>query len=134
MMMIIEVPESHIFAEMPEGVKKAIQAVNGQFVEDILIGTEPVNGKKLMFVSVDATVEHVEYLTNNDVFDDENQIGFDLGWVVVASEDTPIDQALLLPYFLDDAVYDEDTEETTYTPVTDLTGRVQVWAGKTWQY
>jgi hypothetical protein len=136
MMMIIEVPESALFAEMPAELQKQIARLNGQFVEAMLIGTQPINGKKLIFVSVDATAEEVEYLTNNDLFDQdtEEQIAFNLGWTVLATEDTPINQALLLPYFLDDAVYDPETEEFTYTPVTDITGRVQVWAGKAWQY
>jgi hypothetical protein len=136
MMMIIEVPENVLFAEMPAQLQKQIAKLNGQFVEAMLIGTKPVDGKKLIFVSVDATAEQVEYLTNNDLFDQdtEEQIAFNLGWNVVATEDTPINQSLLLPYFLDDAVYDPETEETTYTPITDLTGRVQTWAGKQWLY
>jgi hypothetical protein len=136
MMMIIEVPENVLFADMPAELQKQIAKLNGQFVEAMLIGTKPVDGKKLIFVSVDATAEQVEYLTNNDLFDQETeeQIAFNLGWNVVATEDTPINQALLLPYFLDDAVYDPETEETTYTPITDLTGRVQTWAGKQWLY
>lgn len=136
MMMLIEVPESVLFAEMPPELQKQIAKFNGQFVEAMLIGTQAVNGKKLIFVNVDATPEQVEYLTNNEVFDPETneQLAFNLGWNVVADEETQINQALLLPYFVDTPVLDDDGEVIGSEPVTDLTGKIQTWAGKQWQY
>ena len=135
MMMIIEVPESTSFATMPDEVKEQIAKLGGQFVEEIMIGTQAVDGKKLIFTYVKADKATVELLTNNDLFDEDgNQYGFDLGWSVLATEGETVDQSLLLPYFADAPIVDSEGEITGYEPVTDLTGKLQVWAGKEWQY
>ena len=139
MMMLIEVPENVLFAEMPQDLQEAIQNVGGQFVEAMLIGTQAVDGKKLIFVDVDATAEQVEQLTNNDAFDEDGkQIAFNLGWSVVATENEPINQSVLLPYFKPIPQFEADENgdivQVGETPVTDLTGKIQVWAGREWQY
>ena len=135
MMMIIEVPESTSFATMPDEVKTQINKLGGQFVEETMIGTETVSGKKLIFTYVKADKATVELLTNNDLFDEDNeQYGFDLGWTVLATEIEQVNQTPLLPYFSDTPIIDSNGEITGYEAVTDLAGKLQVWAGKEWQY
>jgi hypothetical protein len=139
MMMILEVNEGADIELMPDDLKAAIAAVKGEFAEGLMIGTQPVGGKQLLFINVNASKGDVEALTNNDLFDDDGkQIAFDLGWSVLAVEDEIVDQSLLLPYFVDTPIFDFD-ENGEYVqigtePVTDLTGKLQVWAGKNWIY
>jgi hypothetical protein len=139
MMMILEVNEGADIELMPEELRAIIASVKGEFVEGIMIGTQPIGGMQLLFINVDASKVEVEALTNSDAFDDDgNQIAFDLGWSVLAVENELVDQSLLLPYFVDVPVFeiDEDGEyvQTGTEAVTDLTGKLQVWAGKQWIY
>lgn len=139
MMMILEVNEGADIELMPDDLKAAIAAVKGEFAEGLMIGTQPLLGMQLLFINVNASKGDVEALTNNDLFDDDGkQIAFDLGWSVLAVEDEIVDQSLLLPYFVDTPIFDFD-ENGEYVqigtePVTDLTGKLQVWAGKNWIY
>jgi len=139
MMMILEVTEGANIELMPDELKALIASVRGEFAEGLMIGTQPVNGLQLLFINVEASRLEVEAMSNQNAFDDDgNQIAFDLGWSVLAVEDEIVDQSLLLPYFVDMPVFDFD-ENGDYVqigtePVTDLTGKIQVWAGKNWIY
>jgi hypothetical protein len=139
MMMILEVQEGADVALMPEELQKLINDVSGQFAEGLMLGTQPVDGMQLVLIDANLTLDEFEALTNLDVFDDDgNQVSFDLGWSVLAVENELVDQSLLLPYFVDVPVFeiDEDGEyvQTGTEAVTDLTGKLQVWAGKQWIY
>lgn len=139
MMMILEVQEGADVALMPEELQKLINEVSGQFAEGLMLGTQPVDGMQLVLIDANLTLDEFEALTNLDVFDDDgNQVSFDLGWSVLAVENELVDQSLLLPYFVDVPVFeiDENGEyvQTGTEAVTDLTGKLQVWAGKQWIY
>jgi hypothetical protein len=139
MMMILEVNEGADIELMPDELKAIIASVKGEFAEGIMIGTQPIGGMQLLFINVGASKAEVETLMNNDVFDDDgNQIAFDLGWSVLAVENELVNQSLLLPYFVDVPVFEIDEEgepvQTGTEAVTDLTGKLQVWAGKQWIY
>ena len=139
MMMILEVNEGADIATMPEELQQAITSVRGEFAEGIMIGTQPVDGKQLLFINVDANRDQIETMTSADVFDEDgNQIAFDIGWNVLAVENEVVDQSLLLPYFVDVPVFEFDEEgeyiQAYAEQVTDLTGKLQVWAGKSWIY
>ena len=135
MMMILEVQEGADIELMPDELKALIASVRGEFAEGIMIGTQPVDGKQLLFINVEASRLEVEALTNQNAFDDDGkQVAFDLGWNVLAVENEIVDQSLLLPYFVDVPVFDEEGEQVGTEPVTDLTNKLQVWAGKQWIY
>jgi hypothetical protein len=139
MMMILEVQEGADVALMPEELQRLINDVKGQFAEGLMLGTQPVNGMQLVLIDANLTLDEFEALTNLDVFDDDgNQIAFDLGWSVLAVENELVDQSLLLPYFVDVPVFEIDADgeyvQTGTEAVTDLTGKLQVWAGKQWIY
>ena len=139
MMMILEVTEGADIELMPQELQEAIAKVKGEFAEGIMIGTQPVLGMQLLFINVNASKDDVEALTNNDLFDDDGkQIAFDLGWSVLAVEDEVVDQSWLLPYFIEVPVFvtgeDGEYTQTGTEPVTDLTDKLQVWAGKQWKY
>ena len=135
MMMILEVQEGSDIELMPDELKALIASVRGEFAEGIMIGTQPVDGKQLLFINVESSRLEVEALTNQNAFDDDGkQVAFDLGWNVLAVENEIVDQSLLLPYFVDVPVFDEEGEQVGTEPVTDLTNKLQVWAGKQWIY
>ena len=135
MMYIIEIPEGTRFADMPVELQNAISANNGAYADVRLVGTEPLAGKELRLIQCDLDDETLVLLTNNDLFDDDgNQYGFDLCWSIVAQEGVPVVQSTLLPYFADVPVFDENGDIAGYETVTDLTGKLQTWAGKEWQY
>lgn len=133
--MILEIAAGAEFDDMPEELQAAIQKAKIQWPESIMLGTEPVNGMQLIFVMCGVSADELEFLMNNDEFDDEgNQIAFNLGWSVLAVEGEPVDQSLLLPYFSEVPVIDEEGNITGTEPVTDLTGKIQTWAGRKWEY
>lgn len=135
MMMILEVQEGSDIELMPDELKALIASVRGEFAEGVMIGTQPVDGKQLLFINVEANRDQIETMTSADIFDEDgNQIAFDLGWNVLAVENEIVDQSLLLPYFVDVPVFDEEGEQVGTEPVTDLTNKLQVWAGKSWLY
>ena len=77
-----------------------------------VVGTKEIDGQELVLALA------------------ENLDGFD----VVAVESEPLNQLELLPFFADVPVVDEDGEVTHYEPVTDITGKLQTFAGKAWTY
>lgn len=135
MMYIIKIPEGMLFTDMPEALQSAIAKQGGIHADTKLVNTTAYNGFELQLIAVNLDIQTLEYLTNNDLFDEDGfQYGYDLGWQVVASENTQIDQDLLLPYFKDELTFDEDGEVNGSQPVTDLTGKIQTWAGRQWVY
>lgn len=134
-MMILEVAEGAEFDNMPEDLQKAIQKAGVTWPESIMLGTQPVNGKQLILINAKVDADTLTDLMNNDEFDENgNQIKFNLGWSVVAREDQVVNQSALLSYYLDVPVFDELGEVAGYEAVADLTGKIQVWAGKKWMY
>lgn len=134
-MMILEISEGAEFDNMPESLQKAINKAGIVWPESRLLGTSPANGKQLILINSMADKEQLTFLMNNDVFDDDgNQIAFNLGWTVLACENEPINQDLLMPYFDNVSIFDKEGNEIGTQPVTDLTNKLQHWAGKRWMY
>ena len=134
-MMILEIQEGAELDDMPEPLQKAISDAGIEWPESRIVGTSPVNGKQLILVNSLVDKEQLSFLMNNDEFDNNGtQVAFDLGWKVLACEDEAVDQDLLLPYFDDVPVFDEEGKRTGSEPVTDLTNKLQHWAGKQWIY
>lgn len=135
MMMILEIQEGAEFDSMPQLLQKAISKAGIEWPESRLPGTSPANGRQLILVNSLVSKEQLSFLMNNDEFDDKgNQIAFNLGWSVLACEDEPVDQDLLLSYFDDTPVFDNEGNQIGSEPVTDLTNKLQHWAGKRWTY
>lgn len=133
--MILEITAGAEFDDMPEELQAAIQKAKIQWPESMMVGTEPVNGKQLILILCAVSADELEFLMNNDEFDEDGkQIAFDLGWSVLAVEGETVDQSLLLPYFLDVLITDDEGDVIGSEPVTDLTGKLQIWAGHQWDY
>ena len=124
MMFIFQVPEGTDVTEVSEEIKTAIASVGGEYSSGVLYGTQPVSGYQLTLVQAQASQIEIETLISN----------FELDWTILAAQDQAIDQDLLLPYFHDVVSIDPDTQEEVFTPVTDLTDKIQVYAGQKWTY
>ena len=57
-----------------------------------------------------------------------------LVWEVVASEGVAVVQSGILPYMMSVPSFDIDGNLIGSVPVTDLTGKLQTYSGKTWIY
>lgn len=138
---ILEIDAGAEFDTMPSELQGAIKKAKISWPESRLIGTSPIDGKQLILILCDidsTTLEqwmNVECPTGElDEFGDEINLYFNLNWFVLAEEGEQVDQSLLLPYFDDKQIFDEDGEMIGYEPVTDLIGKLQVWAGRKWTY
>lgn len=123
MMYILKVPEGTDVTTANDELKQAIASVNGQFPEAVMLGTEPVDGFQLVLIY--AKVGPVEL--------DAMIALHDLDWEVLAEPGTPVDQSKLLPFFSEVVTIDESGNESS-EPVTDLTGKLQVFSGHSWVY
>ena len=138
-MMIIEINEIPAIDDLPDDVRAVVNSVGLQFAPPVLFGTSARNGKIIMLASCDSSAAAVEDALSQDTDDDQGKpLKRDLGVKVLAVAGEPVDQSLLLPYFDEVPVFavDEDGElqVTGYEQVTDLTGKLQTWAGREWQY
>ena len=135
MMFIIAIPEGTTFEAMPEALQKTIAKYKGVFADGRLVDTGVYEGKELRLINAEIDASTLNALTNNDLFDEgDNQYGFDLDWDVLAAQDTAINQGLLIDYWLDKPVFNDEGDIIGTEPVTDLTGKIQTWAGKQWVY
>jgi hypothetical protein len=135
MMFIIAIPEGTEFEAMPEALQKTIAKYKGVFADGRLVDTGVYLGKELRLINADIDATTLKAVTNNDLFDEDgNQYGFDLDWDVLAVENKTIDQPVLLNYWPDKPVIDDEGDIIGTEPVSDLTGKIQTWAGKSWVY
>ena len=134
-MFIIAIPEGTTFEAMPESLQKTIAKYKGVFADGRLVDTGVYLGKELRLINADIDATTLNAVTNNDLFDEDgNQYGFDLDWEVLAVENETVDQSVLLNYWLDKPVFDDEGDIIGTEPVSDLTGKIQTWAGKSWVY
>ena len=135
MMFIIAIPEGTEFQAMPEALQKTIAKYKGVFADGRLVDTGVYLGKELRLINADIDATTLNAVTNNDLFDEDgNQYGFDLDWDVLAVENETVDQSVLLNYWIDKPVFDDEGDIIGTEPVSDLTGKIQTWAGKSWVY
>jgi len=135
MMFIIAIPEGTTFDAMPEALQKTIAKYKGVFADGRLVDTGVYLGKELRLINADIDATTLNAVTNNDLFDEDgNQYGFDLDWDVLAVENETVDQSILLNYWIDKPVFDDEGDIIGTEPVSDLTGKIQTWAGKSWVY
>ena len=135
MMFIIAIPEGTTFEAMPEALQKTIAKYKGVFASGRLVDTGVFEGRELRLIDADIDAVTLYAITNHDSFDDDgNQYGWDLGWDVLAAQDEVVEQYELIDYWLDTNVFDDEGDIIGTEPVTDLTGKIQTWAGKQWVY
>ena len=122
--MIIEIDEGTEFDSLPEDQQADIQSANVTWPESQMIGTEAIDGKILILIATTASeVELVNMILSHD-----------LDWEVLVVEGEEVNQELLLPYYSYVPVFDEDGDQTGYEPLTDLTDKIQTFAGHQWSY
>lgn len=141
--LIVEIDEGMSASALPDEAQKKLADLGIQWNESTLIGTQAVEGKKLILLLSTIGGDELQEIMNEPFVIGEEEDGskiyewFDLDWFVVAEEGILIDQSLLLPYFKDTEVIkiDEDGEETTgVETITDLNGIIQTYSGHKWVY
>jgi hypothetical protein len=112
-----------------------------QWPEKKMIGTKYIGNEQLSFVDIGCNAEKFCSYLNFTLKDEKgdaylNESGesveITLDWDIVAAEHEQVDQSKLLPWFEPVPVFNEDGEQIDEEPVTDLTNKLQVWAGKKW--
>lgn len=122
-MMILKITEGTEFDVMPAELQAAVLAAKVQWPESRLPGTVPVSGSVLILILAAPTRAQLQAQID----------AFGLPWEVLAHENEPVNQAALLPYFADVVTFDENDEPIS-TPVTDIAGKLQTWAGRQWAF
>ena len=141
--MIVEIDELTTLDNLSDELQQAISQGFIQWPENQLSNSKVVDGKRLILILSYAKPSKLEkwistgfkYRAKGDKRPEEELDEVDLGitWKILATEDKKIKQSDILPYIVDDVTFDDD-ENPTYTPVEDLTGRLQTWAGRNWKY
>ena len=141
--LIVEIDEGMSASALPDEAQKKITDLGIQWNESTLIGTQAVEGKKLILLLSTIGGDELQEIMNEPFVIGEEEDGskiyewFNLDWFVVAEEGILIDQSLLLPYFSDKIIieFDEDGEETTgVETITDLNGIIQTYSGHKWMH
>jgi len=121
---IIKLPENEDLSLLSEESKIAIAQAKGQFPAGALVGTKAVDGYELKLV-----------ICNLDKGSFQSSIvALGLDWEILAYQDEVIDQDKILPYMLPWRAYDNDGNEIDPVPETDITGKLQTYAGNKWIY
>ena len=141
--MIVEIDSDTSLDNLSDELQQAISLGFIQWPENQLTNSRVVDDKRLILILSDVKPNKLEkwlsdgfpYRSKADKRPDDELDLVDLGvtWNILAVEGKAIKQADILPYIVDDVTYDEE-ENPIYTPVTDLTGRLQTWAGRNWRY
>jgi len=141
--LIVEIDEGMSVSALPDEVQKKIADLGIQWPQSTLVGTQPVEGRKIMLLLSPISGDDLEavmnepFVTGQDEDDKDIVEWFNLGWFVLAEEGIKIEQDLILPFFSDIQSFeiDEDGEEVVATtPVTDLNGIIQTYSGHKWVY
>lgn len=141
--LIVEIDEGMSASALPDEVQKKISDLGIQWPQSTLVGTQPVEGKKIMLLLSPISGDELEAVMNEPFVTGQDEDGkdiiewFDLGWFVLAEEGVKIEQDLLLPFFSDIQSFeiDADGEEVIVTtPVTNLNGIIQTYSGHKWVY
>jgi|TARA_R110002126_G_scaffold44900_2_gene127655 hypothetical protein len=141
--LIVEIDEGMSASALPDEAQKKIADLGIQWNESTLIGTQAVEGKKLILLLSTIGGDELQEIMNEPFVIGQDEEGenivewFNLDWFVVAEEGILIDQSLLLPYFSDKVTIeiDEDGEETTgVETITDLNGIIQTYSGHKWMH
>ena len=136
--MILKIDESADFSEMPDSLKEAIKKANIQWPQGQMIGTHPYYSKRLVLIMTSLDKDTLtEWLGGQYPTIDENGeptiVDFGLNWEILAVEGEKIDQAPILK-FIDDKIMEFEDGETYSEVVTDITGKLQTFAGHSWTY
>lgn len=141
--LIVEIDEGMSASALPDEVQKKISDLGIQWPQSTLVGTQPVDGKKIMLLLSPISGDDLEAAMNEPFVTGQDEDGkdiiewFDLGWFVLAEEGIKIEQDLILPFFSDIQSFeiDADGEEVIVTtPVTNLNGIIQTYSGHKWVY
>jgi hypothetical protein len=137
--MIIKIDNDLYSDDLSDAASAAIKQAAIEWPVKMIVSTKSYYNKKLLLVlsNVDSTTLQ-DWLDNGFPSYDENgdpttlALGFNAE--IMAIEGQTVDQAALLNYFEDEPITDENGDITGYQAVTDLTGKIQTYAGHKWTY
>lgn len=122
--MILKIDDDADFSEMPEDLQEMIRLTKITWPQSQLIGTKSYYNKRLILILSPIEKDLIEALF----------IKFDLNWTILAVEGEAVDQDPLLGFMVDSLVFNEDGDQTGTEEITDLTGKLQTFAGHMWLY
>ena len=131
-MMILKVAADFDFNNPPAQVLEAMQSAAIQFPESQMLGTKTYYAKKLILIMTKLSRGEITSWFNGAYPTPDGDVDLGLTWQVMADELTPVPQVPLLNFFEDVPVFDVDGNQTGTTPITDLEGNLQVYAGHKW--
>lgn len=129
--MILKIDSDVSFEELNPEVQEIITSLRITWPEAKMVGTKSYYGKQLILILCPVDGDTLsQWLSDGfEKIDDTGEsfkIDLGLNWSVVAEEGKPLDHDEILKYIEDDP----DSGE----PVTDITGKLQTWAGHKWTY
>ena len=121
--MILKIDDDADFDLMDEELQETIKQSKISWPQGQMIGTKSYYNKRLVLILSPIEPEAILSLCDE----------FDLNWSILAVEGEKIDQAPLLGFMSDLPVFD-DGEQIGVKEVLDLTGKLQTFAGRNWNY
>lgn len=135
--MILKVDADYDLDDLPDIVKEAINVGAIQWPESQMIGTKTYYSKRLLLIMTVLTRGELTKWLNGayPARDGSGDVDLGLNWKILAVEGELIeDQEPILKFMSDIPVFDDDGEQVGSEDVTDLTGKLQIYAGHSWKY
>jgi hypothetical protein len=129
-MMIVRVPLTADFDALPDDTQKSLMSADIKLI-GLLGGTTVYSGKVLVLILTKLSKKEITALFSEH----------GLKWTVLATEGKKVSQTQILKFMAADVVQKISTDKNgselitdTSTPVSDVTGRLQVVSGHSWIY
>lgn len=137
--MILKIDDDYDLDDLPVLMQEAIADGQIQWPENQMIGTKSYYGKLLVLIMTKLSRGklnkwlHGAYPSRDE---DGKPVDVDLGlnWKILAVEGEAVDSETILKFMEDTPVFDEDGEQIGVEDVTDLTGKLQTFSGRSWTY
>lgn len=137
--MILKVDDDYDLDNLPEIVKEAIGKGAIQWPESQMTGTKTYYSKRLLLIMTVLTRGELTRWLNKAYPSKDDQgraanVDLGLDWKILAVEGETVQQETILKFMNDIPVFDENGEQIGVEDVTDLTGKLQTFAGHTWLF
>lgn len=134
--MILKVDADYDLDDLPDIVKEAISVGAIQWPESQMIGTKTYYSKRLLLIMTILTRGELTSWLNKayPAKDGSGNVDLGLDWKILAVEGEAVEQETILKFMVDTPVFDESGEQIGTEDVTDLTGKLQTFAGHRWTY
>jgi len=137
---IVKITEGEDIATSSPLLQQIVRAAGITWPQARMIGTQAVGSHQLILALTKTPATEIAgwladgYPVTDPETGDTALMPLGLDWEILAVEGEKVDQSLILPFVLDTPISDEEGEVLSYEPVTDVTGKLQTWAGHKWKY